>query len=195
MALPSTPTAYKPADCPVNAAYPAAPNGTNRITLSQDLPSYTVRQSDLTIDLNGHKIGNLVIADGSNRVRVSNGLLGKIGTALARSSTDPTRVNDLIVDHVKFVGGVSMSDGNGLRVGRFLMANCTSVAATSRTTSDGMHTCVLWLDPGSHDVVVQDCDFWTLGAEACMRFESAKRTIVHHTNLGCTSEKHCYRVH
>ncbi len=192
--LPVYPTASLPSDCPFGISLPTRPTGAV-ITLSADASSFTVRQSNVTIDLNGFKIGRLVFADGVSVVRISNGRLGTMRTNLQRSSDAPTLVNNVTIDNVIFDGGVTTLDGNSLRVGSLLLSNCSSVAATSSASLNGIHTCVLWLDPGSHDVLVQDCDFWTRGHEACLRFVSSKRTIVTRSKLGVSSEKHCYRVH
>lgn len=189
-----------PAGCPFTVAPPTSPAGPT-VTLTQDLPSYRMA-SNMTLDLNGFRVGTLQWANDTSRMRVTNGRLGIMTMALGRSSTDPTRVNDVIIDNVTFVGGVgthdgagNIRDGNGLRIGRLLMTNCKSIAGSAPTVADGLHTCAMWLDPGSHDVVIQYCNLATRGLEACLRFESTKRTVVHHSTLACSGQKHAYRVH
>lgn len=173
---------------------PQAPDG-QVIKLSADTDSYTVSSSNTTLDLDGHRIGSLVFANGVSRVRATNGRVGTFSTPLANNADNPTLVNDIIVDRLVMGGGRTNRDGNAIRVGRFLMTNCSSIAATTSNSLDGLYTCALWVDPGSHDILVQDCDLWTYGSEACVRIEDSQRTVVHSSKLGCRVDKHCYRVH
>jgi len=183
-----------PSDLPFALTFPAQPTGVV-IKIAADASSYRVAQSNVTIDLQGHRLGAVTVVDGVSRVRLTNGRIGTLNTGLGGGSDAPARVTDITVDHVHFTGGVTGKDGNGMRYARLAFANCTSQSATGTGVVNGLHACFLWSDSGSSDLLIQDCDMWTWGDEACLRLVSSKRTVVHSSKLGCRGQKHCYRVH
>jgi hypothetical protein len=149
------------------------------------------------IDLAGHEVVDLILGDGFDHFRLSNGRAGTIRSASMAALT-PERANsvfDGVIDNILCTGRGPHREGNQIRGERLLIADIKSCANSARGAADGFENYALWLDYGSHDVLVQDCDLWTRGGQACFRSMAGKRILANACVFGSVTGSHCVRFH
>lgn len=179
---------------------PAGPDGSLApIVIANDLAALTVGQSssNRTVDLNGHEVLDLVLGDGLRNARVTNGRVGTVRSQSLAALTPerPNAVVDVIVDNLLCTGRGPHREGNQLRGERLLLSDLKTVAASARGVADGFEAYAMWLDYGSKDILLQDCNLWTRGGQAALRAMACKRLAVSRCVIGSVTESYAARFH